>query len=55
MIEIDLIVHWFWYFIKYYGNFEEVDLAMRLMNYYLNGEQGDHYGEISEDLRIDIS
>ena len=27
-VEIDLIVRWLWYFIKYYENDEEVDLSI---------------------------
>ena len=54
-VEIDVIIRWLWYFIKYYENEEEVNLAMRLLHYYLNeDEQTNKYGEIPGDLRMDI-
>ena len=50
-----MIIRWLWYFIKYYENEEEVNLAMRLLHYYLNeDEQTNKYGEIPGDLRMDI-
>ena len=53
-IEVDTIVKWLWYFIKNYESKEEVDLAMKLMGYYLSEKQDDHYGEMPEDLRVDL-
>jgi N-glycosylase/DNA lyase len=34
-IEIDLVVRWLWYFIKYYETEEEINLSMELLNFYL--------------------
>ena len=35
-IEIDLIVRWMWYLIKYYENDTEVDFAIKLFKHYLS-------------------
>jgi hypothetical protein len=51
-IEIDLVVRWLWYFIKYYETEEEINLSMELLNFYLKEEdQSIHFGETSEVAR----
>ena len=53
-VEVDVVVRWLWYFIKYYESPEEVDLAYRLLSYYLNEDQAEHHGDIEEDVRSAI-
>lgn len=53
-IEIDMIVRWLWYFIKYYECADEVDLAMMFLQHYLTESQDRHYGTISDDLRKEM-
>jgi len=47
-------LRWLWYFIKYYENDEEVDLAMRIVNFYLSEDESVHFRELGNNLRKDI-
>ena len=54
-LEIDIIVRWMWYFIKYYKTMEEVELSAFLLNYYMTEEdQSDHIGKLNEASRSKI-
>ena len=46
--EIDMVLRWLWYFCKHYENKEQVDLALTLLDYYLEEDEGKaptHKGE----------
>ena len=53
-IEVDTIVKWLWYFIKYYESPEEVDFAYQLLDLYLTEDQSSHFGTIDDNVRQDI-
>ena len=44
--EMDMLLRWLWYFCKHYENNEQVDLALTLLIYYLDEDEGNHFGEI---------
>ncbi len=50
-IEIEMIVQWIWYFIKYYQDKNEVELSFELLTFYLTKpDQYNHFGELSNTL-----
>ena len=55
-VEVDVIVHWMWYFVKHYENDEEIELSSTLMNFYLGGDDQDlHFGQLDSEVRLLIS
>jgi len=53
-IEVDTIIKWLWYFIKYYESTEEVNFAYQLLDLYLTEDQTSHFGDIDDNVRQDI-
>jgi len=53
-IEIDVLIRWLWYFVKYYETAEEVNIATQLLHLYMNEDQSCHHGVIDETVRVDI-
>ena len=53
-VEIDIFLRWLWYYCKHYENDDQVDLALRLMNHYLREDESLHFGEIGDDLRMEL-
>ena len=54
-VEIDVIVRWMWYFIKYYRNMEEVEMSAFFFNYYMTEEdQSDHITNLEAATRSKI-
>ncbi|KAL7524185.1 hypothetical protein ACHAWF_000847 [Thalassiosira exigua] len=51
-VEIDNIVKWLWYLVKYYINEEEVNLSFKLLVWYLSVEdQSHHFGKLEKNVR----
>lgn len=53
-IEISLITRMMWYCIKHYETKEEVELALKLINRYLEEDQSPHKGRIDEETGASI-
>ena len=54
-VEIDIIVRWMWYFIKYYKNMGEVEMSAYLFNFYMTEEdQSEHITVLQSATRSKI-
>ncbi|KAL7551652.1 hypothetical protein ACHAWF_014837 [Thalassiosira exigua] len=54
-VEIDIIVKWLWYLVKYYVSDEEVALSFSLLSWYLGVEdQSYHFGRLKQETRSKI-
>ena len=54
-VEVDTVVRWLWYFIKYYETPEEVNLSYELLKLYLSDDPTlDHCNLIDEDVKSEI-
>ena len=54
-LEIDIIVRWMWYFIKYYKTMEEVEMSADMYNFYMTEEdQSEHIAALEAATRSKI-
>ena len=54
-VEVNTVVRWLWYFIKYYETPEEVKLSYELLKLYLSDDPTlDHCNLIDEDMKSEI-
>ncbi|KAL7549107.1 hypothetical protein ACHAWF_012377 [Thalassiosira exigua] len=54
-VEIDIIVRWMWYLVKYYVSDEEVEFSFNLLSWYISTEdQSFHFGKLKSATRSKI-
>ena len=54
-LEIDILVRWMWYFIKYYKSMEEVEVSAFMFNFYMTEEdQSEHITVLKSATRSKI-